>query len=102
MLFKKKLFKCVKTKTGNNQTKQLKRNFDGWDQLFSKKVFPVENRKNKYQSFNRNNRSQNIRDKLKFLCGILHYGKSSISVLQEIFSSTDKIFISGGGLRTRQ
>ena len=28
--------------------------------------------------------------------------KSSISVFQETFSSTDKIFISGGGLRTRQ
>ena len=31
-----------------------------------------------------------------------HYGKSSISVFQKIFASTDKIVISGGGLSTRQ
>ena len=28
--------------------------------------------------------------------------KNSVSIFQEIFSSTDKIFISGGGLSTRQ
>ena len=30
-----------------------------------------------------------------------HYGKSSISVFQKIFASINKIFISGGGLRTK-
>ena len=29
---------------------------------------------------------------------IAHYGKSSISVFQEIFTSTDEIFIPGGRL----
>ena len=27
---------------------------------------------------------------------IAHYGKSSISIFQEIFASTDKTFLSGG------
>ena len=36
------------------------------------------------------------------VCEIVHYGKSSISVFQEIFASTDKIFISGGRIITRQ
>ena len=36
------------------------------------------------------------------LCETVHYGKSSISVFQEIFTGTDKIFISGGALSTRQ
>ena len=35
-------------------------------------------------------------------CEIAHYGKSSIFVFQDIFTSTDKIFILGGGLCTRQ
>ena len=33
-----------------------------------------------------------------FLCEIAHYGKGPVSVYQVIFTSTDKIFISGGGL----
>ena len=33
---------------------------------------------------------------------IAHYGKIPISVFQEIFNSADIIFISGGGLNTRQ
>ena len=33
---------------------------------------------------------------------VVHYGKSSISVFQEIFTSADKIFISVGGLSTMQ
>ena len=32
---------------------------------------------------------------------IAHYGKSSVSVFQEIFTSANKIFISGRGLSTR-
>ena len=31
-----------------------------------------------------------------------HYKKSSISVFQEIFVSTDKDFVAGGGINTRQ
>ena len=47
--------------------------------------------------------SQNIWDKFKFSCEIAYYVKSSISVFQESFAGTHKIFISGGGgLRTRQ
>ena len=48
------------------------------------------------------NHSQNISDKLSFSCEIAHYEKSQISIFQEIFASTDKTFISGGGLSTRQ
>ena len=33
---------------------------------------------------------------------ITHYGVSSISIFQEIFASTDKTFVSGGGLSNRQ
>ena len=51
----------------------------------------------------RDNHSQNIWDKLYFSCEIVHYGKSSISVFQEIFTSfIDKILISEEGLSTRQ
>ena len=39
---------------------------------------------------------------LLFSCDIEHYGESSISVFQEIVTSTDKSFISGAGLSTRQ
>ena len=35
-------------------------------------------------------------------CEIARYGKSSISDFLEIFASTEKTFISGGGLSTRQ
>ena len=52
-------------------------------------------------SMSSNNPSENIWDKLKFSCEIAHYGKSSTSVFQEIFISTDKIFISREGLRTK-
>ena len=48
------------------------------------------------------NHSQNIHEKLWFSCEIAHYEKLSISVFQEIFTSADNIFISGGGLSTRQ
>ena len=37
-----------------------------------------------------------------FSCEIAHYGKSSISVFQEIFAKTEKKLILGGGLSTRQ
>ena len=47
------------------------------------------------------NHSQNIWDKFLLSCGMVHYGKSSISVFQ-IFTSTDKISISQGGISTRQ
>ena len=40
--------------------------------------------------------------KTNFSWGIVHYGKISISVFQMIFSSIDKIFISGGGLSAKQ
>ena len=42
------------------------------------------------------NCSQNICEKRYFSYEIAHYRKSSVSVFQEIFTSTDKIFISGG------
>ena len=51
---------------------------------------------------NSSNYSQNIWERLLFSCEIAHYGKSSISVFQEIFISNDKIFISGGGMSIRQ
>ena len=41
-----------------------------------------------------NNLLENLRDKLKFSYEIAHYGKSSTSAFDEIFISTDKIFIS--------
>ena len=45
--------------------------------------------------------SQNIWGKLYFFCEVAHYGKSSISIFQDFFASTNKIFISGGGLSTK-
>ena len=48
------------------------------------------------------NHTQSIWDKIWFSCEITHYKKSSISVLQETFASTDKISISEEGLATRQ
>ena len=36
------------------------------------------------------------------LCEVAHKGKSSISVFQEFFTSTDKIFISVDRVSTRQ
>ena len=51
---------------------------------------------------NSSNYSQNIWERLLFSCEIAHYGKSSISVFQENFTSTEKMFISRGGLSTRQ
>ena len=42
------------------------------------------------------NCSQNICEKLYFSYEIAHCRKSSVSVFQEIFTSTDKIFILGG------
>ena len=42
--------------------------------------------------------SQNIWDKLQFSREIVLYGKSSISIFQQIFTSTDKTFILGEGL----
>ena len=44
------------------------------------------------------NHSQNNSDKLQFLCEIVLYRKSPISAFQQIFTSTDKIIISGGEL----
>ena len=38
----------------------------------------------------------------KFSCEIVRYGKTSISVFQEILFSTVKVFISRGGISTRQ
>ena len=52
------------------------------------------------KTVSRNNHSQNILDKLQFSCEIAHYGKSSISIFQEIFVSTDKLIFSGGSLST--
>ena len=45
------------------------------------------------------NHSQNIWDKLYFSCEIEHYGKSSISIFQELLTCTDKTFILTGGLK---
>ena len=57
----------------------------------------------KQETVYRDNHSQNIWDKLYFSCEIAHYGKSLISVFQEIFTSfIDKILISEEGLSTRQ
>ena len=38
----------------------------------------------------------------KYSCEIGYYRKSSVSVFQKAVASADKIFISGGGLNTRQ
>ena len=47
------------------------------------------------------NLGQNIVDKLQFLCEIAPYGKSSVSIFQEIFAGIDdKILISGVRLST--
>ena len=43
-----------------------------------------------------------LRQTLVFSCEIAHYGESSISIFQGIFTSTDKTFISDGGLSTKQ
>ena len=48
------------------------------------------------------NHSQNILRQTLDLCEVAHKGKSSISVFQEFFTSTDKIFVSVDGLSTRQ
>ena len=47
----------------------------------------------KQETFFRDNNSQNILDKLEVSCQIASYWKSSISVCQEIFASTDKVVI---------
>ena len=52
--------------------------------------------------WNTYNHSQNIWYKLYISCEITHYRRSSITVFQEIFGSTDKNFILGGGINTRQ
>ena len=43
------------------------------------------------------NHGENIRKKLKFPCEIVHYGKSSIFIFKEPFSSVGNIFFSGVG-----
>ena len=58
-------------------------------------------RNKQYKQKEIHNHSKNIWDKPWFLFEITHYGKSSI-FFQEIFTSTDKNFISGGGLNVRQ
>ena len=50
----------------------------------------------------RENYSQNISDKLQFSFEIAYYRKSSISVIQEIFTSSVKIFVLDEGRSTRQ
>ena len=40
-------------------------------------------------------------DKLQFSCKIASYGKSLVTIFQEIFTSIEKIFILGGRLSTR-
>ena len=47
------------------------------------------------------NHSENIWDKLLFSCEITHYGKSLISVFQELIPGLNKIYILAGGLGTR-
>ena len=42
-----------------------------------------------------------LSNELFFSRVVAHYGKGSISVFQEIFTSTDNIFILRGGLSTR-
>ena len=43
------------------------------------------------------NHGENIWKKLKFPCEIVHYGKSSIFIFKEPFSSIGNIFFSGVG-----
>ena len=52
-------------------------------------------------AFKDNNSQKNL-EKFQVSCEIAHYGKSAISISQEIFASIDKIFISGGGQSTKQ
>ena len=47
------------------------------------------------------NLGPNTSDKLWFLCEIGPYGKSSISIFQELFASIDKILILGARLSVR-
>ena len=47
------------------------------------------------------NPGQNISDKLYFFCEIAPYGKSSISIFQEFFTSIEKILILGARLSAR-
>ena len=47
------------------------------------------------------NPGQNISDKLQFFCEIAPYGKSSISIFQDLFASIDKILILVARLSTR-
>ena len=58
----------------------------------------------KQETVSRDNHSQNIWDKLYFSFEIMHYRNAMhyLKDFQEIFASTDKIFISGERLRTKQ
>ena len=47
-----------------------------------------------------NDRQKKLRQTL-VLCEIANFGKSSISIFQEYFSGTKKIFILGGRMGTR-
>ena len=47
------------------------------------------------------NNSQGILDQIWLLCEVPHYGKSLVSVFQEIFSVINTIFVLGGGMDTR-
>ena len=49
----------------------------------------------KRKPVSRENRSQNIWDKLYFSCEIAKYGKVLISIFQQIFDAINKIFILG-------
>ena len=56
----------------------------------------------KQVTVSRDNHLQNIPNKLQFSCEIVHFQKNPISLFNETFTITDKIFISGVGLNTRQ
>ena len=69
-------------------------------QNFKKLILKGPGVSQKQETASSNNHAQNISDKLLFSCEIAHYGKSLISVFQEILASIDKSFMLGGRLGT--
>ena len=68
---------------------------------FLLQLFQKHEHSDRFKEFNYNH-SQDILEKLQSSCEAAHHGKSSATVFQEIFTSTDKTFISGRGLSTSQ
>ena len=48
------------------------------------------------KTVSRNDHSQDISDKLSFLCEIVPYGKNPIPILDDYLASIEKVFILAG------